>query len=191
MPDGKKHLQLIWIGSVAYVPVTALLARSPEAAVAGLAGYYIGGLFLDPDLDMLWRTSAEIRMFKLNKALGRLYTYYWMPYSQMTHHYDRLALDHSGVSHKYILGILSRLAWILVTLLPVVAVLDLIVGVTSQDLWIIYNFCTQYWYLLTWALFGWFVADTIHIWADRREDAKNRKKRDEDKRNSRQVGYRQ
>lgn len=156
MPDGKKHLAITVAGGI---PVSLIaFGMNPDLAIPAIAGYFIGGLFVDPDLDHSARTASEKRIYDLNKPLGRLYSFLWTPYMKMTHHW--------GISHTPILGTLSRLLYLIAAMIPPAIIASIIVGIGINDWRIVLGKAMGYWGVLAVAFLAWCIADCLHIIAD-------------------------
>lgn len=76
---------------------------TPSFAIGTVVGSVLGWL-MPPDLDLPMRTYDEWRVLKRLPHFGKLWVGFWASYGQM--------FDHRKISHRFILGTISRMLWI-------------------------------------------------------------------------------
>ncbi|RIH82454.1 hypothetical protein Mterra_02658 [Calidithermus terrae] len=101
MPSGRVHeainLSVLGLGSAAYLAMKESVGVEDPVALAFAASYCIGTFLITPDLDL-----AEQGV----RAKGRwgLLGWLWVPYGLM--------FSHRGLSHTWLVGPLTRLAYL-------------------------------------------------------------------------------
>jgi uncharacterized metal-binding protein len=115
MPSGQTHLvieMLLLCGLAALGAVAAASGRLPSREVAAFLGAYLGSsLLLSPDLDLA-RSDVSRRWGPLRIV--------WMPYACL--------FRHRRMSHRPLLGPLSRIAYLAVVAAAIGAVVQLAIG---------------------------------------------------------------
>ena len=114
MPSGRVH-NLINIGAFSVLSAAALVASrqhlltvTPTQALTFTLAFAVGTFLLSPDLDL---AEGRVDSKRHWGVLGAL----WVPYG--------LLFSHRGLSHSWVLGPLTRLAYVLLIAALVVGVL--------------------------------------------------------------------
>lgn len=102
MKGGAHARHSIYAAPVAGVGAFFLTGSSSASAFAALGS--LSGVPLTPDLDQQGVSRSEWQIVKHTYGLGWLWVMYWYPYS--------LIFRHRGVSHRPVLGTLTRLLWL-------------------------------------------------------------------------------
>ncbi len=105
MPSGRTH-ELVNVAALAtgYAAYSAFVGNPPaDAAGAFSAGYLSGTFFLTPDMDLAESPTGTRAL----RGWGVL-KYLWIPYGAL--------FPHRGLSHSWLLGPLTRLAYLAILL---------------------------------------------------------------------------
>jgi uncharacterized metal-binding protein len=139
--DGYRHGQItLWLTPIGFLSglVIGILGYTealPTAlsALAGMVGCLLG-LFIDPDLDQEWQTTSEWRVINLlkgtrfhwvSRAIGAVWSAYWMPYALFT--------KHRGISHTPVIGTLTRVGYLAVPVVVAALLLSFDIRSVSYD----------------------------------------------------------
>lgn len=138
MASGKKHAQAtrrtLWFLSFLSI---ALITYYQQVELVGLFIGAILGHLITPDIDHHWTTYEEHRMYKINRALGFLWQWYWAPYQWV--------FKHRGLSHVLFLGTLTRFTYVL---------------------WYPLSAYPEYYLVYIYVYVTWFIQDYIHLILD-------------------------
>lgn len=106
MADGVTHARFgrLIIASNAALAVTKTHTWVTPGFAAGTVVGTVLGFLMPPDLDLPQRTYDEWRIINRAPLIGRLWVGFWASYGQM--------FDHRKISHRFILGTISRILWI-------------------------------------------------------------------------------
>lgn len=150
MPNGAVHYSLWKKGWVLSAVTSAALIKSyPLISAFSLLGYWLGQ-FIDPDLDLVGITSAEGRAMRKWPLIGGLFVTYWMMYGYIFRGKHRAFATHS-IFFSTVIRFFYAFWWVL---------------------WLLHKYDKMNFVAfqcLVGVFLGMFLADSIHIIADRYE----------------------
>lgn len=161
MASGRVHARIAWLLFLPLAVAGGYLIVILDAwlGLGWLAGA-LAGVLITPDIDIEDSTYEERRLYRLARPFGILWQWLWFPYGAL--------MAHRGLSHAYILGTLTRVAYLLYFVAPAVVLLyNALAATCGYPLGQIQAGYSQVQPLFWYGLVGaWCLQDAGHIFTD-------------------------
>lgn len=141
MADGITHARYAKHAAVV-ITAGAVMVATVQPVALGLAVGAWAGWLAGPDMDLHVHTEDKARIFRYNRVLGVLWSWYWWPYNLLNSHRGRSHTIPAGTFDRFVL-----LFWPFVLL-----------SLAQLSVWLV-----LFW-LMVFA--GQCVVDAVHLWLD-------------------------